>query len=57
MTRVAVPVPDPFVAEIETLDVPATVGAPVMAPVPVLIFSPAGKPVAPKEVGLPEAAI
>ena len=57
MTRVAVPVPDPFVAEIVTFDVPATVGIPVISQVDVLRLSPAGKPVAPKEVGLPEAVI
>jgi hypothetical protein len=57
MTRVAVPVPEPFVAEIDTLDVPAAVGAPEIAPVLVLRLSPAGKPVAPNEVGLPVAVI
>ena len=57
MTRVAVPVPEPFVAEIDTLKVPATVGVPVIAPVDVLTLSPPGNPVALKEVGLPEAVI
>jgi len=40
-----------------TLDVPAPVGVPVIAPVVELRLSPAGKPVAPKEAGLPEAMI
>ena len=57
ITSVAVPVPDPFVAEINTLKVPAAVGGPVIAPVDVLRLSPAGKFVAPKEVGLLEAVI
>ena len=57
ITNVAEPVPALFVAETVTLDVPATVGVPVIAPLVVLRFSPAGKPVAPKEVGVPEAAI
>ena len=47
ITSVAVPVPDPFVAEIETLEVPAVVGDPVIAPVLVLRVSPAGNTAAP----------
>ena len=51
------PVPEPFVAEISTLDVPAAVGVPEMAPLLVLTLSPVGRPVAPKDVGLLEAVI
>jgi hypothetical protein len=47
ITSVAVPVPDLFVAEIETLEVPAVVGDPVIAPVLVLRLSPAGNTAAP----------
>ena len=57
ITSIAVPVPEPFVAEIETLEVPAVVGVPVIAPVVVLTLSPVGSPVAPKDVGLLEAVI
>ena len=57
ITKVADPVPVTFVAEIVTFEVPADVGVPVIAPVDVLIPSPPGNPVAPKEVGLPEAVI
>ena len=56
ITSVAVPVPDPFVAEINTLEVPAAVGDPVIAP-EAFTLSPVGNPVAPKEVGIPEAVI
>ena len=55
--KVALPVPPALVALMVTLLVPATDGVPVMAPVPVLMLKPAGKPVAPYEVGLPEAVI
>ena len=48
----AVPVPPAFVAPIITVEDPAAVGVPVMAPVPVLTLKPAGKPVALKEVGV-----
>jgi len=47
ITNVAVPVPEPFVAEIVTFEVLATVGNPVIAPVDVLMPSPSGKPAAP----------
>jgi hypothetical protein len=47
ITSVAVPVPELFVAEIDTFEVPATVGVPVIAPVVVLRLNPAGKPVPP----------
>jgi hypothetical protein len=47
ITSVAVPVPDPFVAEIDTLEVPAAIGVPVIAPVLVLRVSPAGNTAAP----------
>ena len=57
MFNVALPVPPALFAEIVTLLVPAALGVPVIAPVPVLMLKPAGKPVAPYEVGLPEAVI
>ena len=38
--------------EIVTLEVPAVVGVPEMTPEVVLMLNPAGRPVAPKEVGL-----
>jgi hypothetical protein len=47
MVRVAEPVPSAFVALMMTLEVPATVGVPLMTPV--LVFTPmrpAGRPVA-----------
>jgi hypothetical protein len=47
ITNVAEPVPALFVAETVTLDVPATVGFPVIVPVDVLMLSPPGNPVAP----------
>ena len=47
MTNVADPVPEPFVAEIVTVEVPVTVGVPVIAPVDVLMLSPPGNPAAP----------
>ena len=57
ITSVAVPGPEPFDAEIVTLEVPATVGVPVIAPVDVLTLNPTGNPIALKEVGLPVAVI
>jgi hypothetical protein len=57
ITNVAEPVPALFVADTVTLDVPATVGVPVINPVDVLTLSPLGNPTALKEVGVPEAAI
>jgi hypothetical protein len=57
-TRVAVPVPVALVAERVTRKVPAaTLGVPEMRPVPVLIESPPGRPVALKVVGELSAAI
>ena len=47
ITSVAEPVPALFVADIVTLDVPAPVGVPVIAPVEVLRPSPPGNPTAP----------
>ena len=47
ITSVAEPVPALFVADIVTLDVPAPVGSPVIAPVDVLMSSPPGNPTAP----------
>ena len=44
--REAEPVPPPFVALKVTVEVPATVGVPEMAPVEELSVKPAGKPVA-----------
>lgn len=49
--RMAVLVPAAFVALIVTAVVAAAVGVPEIAPVPLLIANPAGKPVAPKLVG------
>ena len=58
ITRVAVPVPVALVAERVTRKVPAaTLGVPEMRPVPVLIESPPGRPVALKVVGELSAAI
>ena len=58
ITRVEVPVPAPLEAERVTRKVPAaTLGVPEMRPVPVLIESPPGRPVALKVVGELSAAI
>ena len=56
-TKLAEPVPVTLLAEMATLKTPSSVGLPVMAPVLGLTFSPAGRPVAAYEVGLPEAVI
>lgn len=56
-TRVAVPVPPAFVALTLTLDVPELVAVPEIKPVLAFTASPAGKPVAPKLVGLLVAVI
>ena len=53
----AVPVPLALVALIVTASDPAVVGVPEMTPVVVLIESPAGRPDAPKLVGLLLAVI
>ena len=50
--KVALPVPRLLVALNVTADVPAAVGVPEINPVPVLMESPAGNPVAPKLAGL-----
>jgi hypothetical protein len=55
--RFAVPVPPALVALNETVEVPATVGVPVIAPVLVFTLNPTGKPVALKLVGLLLAVI
>ena len=55
--RVAVPVPAAFVALSVTGVVPGAVGVPKIKPVAVLTDNPAGKPVAPKLVGLLVAVI
>jgi len=55
--RVAVPVPPAFVALKLMIETPAVVGVPEIRPVPVLMESPAGIPVALKLVGLLVAVI
>ena len=55
--RVAVPVPAALVAPIVTGVVPGAVGVPEINPVAVLTANPAGKPVAPKLMGLLAAVI
>jgi hypothetical protein len=57
MLKVLVPVPPALIAFKVTLVVAAVVGVPEMRPVVVLMVSPAGSPVALKEVGLFEAVI
>jgi hypothetical protein len=52
-----VPVPVEFVADSVTLNVPEAVGVPLITPDEVFTLNPAGKPVAPKLVGLFEAVI
>jgi hypothetical protein len=54
---VALPVPPEFVADRVTEDVPSDVGVPEMTPVVVSTERPAGRPVALKEVGDPDAVI
>lgn len=49
--RVALPVPELFVALIETLKVPAAVGVPEIKPVEVLTLRAAGRPLAANFVG------
>jgi hypothetical protein len=46
ITSVADPVPELFVAEIDTFEVPAVVGVPEIIPVE-LILRPVGRPIAP----------
>jgi hypothetical protein len=55
--RVAWPVPVALVALNVTGEVPAVVGVPEIKPVAVLTDNPAGRPVAPKLVGLLVAVI
>lgn len=57
MDNWAFPVPAEFVAERATFDVPAAVGVPEMTPVEVFTLSPAGRPVAAKDVGELDAVI
>ena len=54
---VAEPVPLTFVALTMTLQKPPEVGVPLIRPVEVFTLSPAGRPLAPKEVGLFKAVI
>ena len=56
MTKVFVSVPALFVALIETLEVPATVGVPEIKP-RLFMLNPLGRPAAPKLVGLLVAVI
>jgi len=55
--KVVDPVPAAFVAEIVTEKVPPTVGVPVMVPVSASKLAQLGRPMAPYDVGLPEATI
>ena len=57
ITNVAFPEPPPLVAMMVTLNIPTTVGVPVISPVVVLTVKPAGKPVALKLVGVFDAVI
>ena len=57
MTSVAEPAPPALIALRVTLVVPVALGVPVMAPLLVLTFKPAGSPVALKLVGLLLAVI
>ena len=50
--RVAVPMPEAFVALNAAAKVPVAVGVPVIAPVLALTLNPEGKPVADRVVGL-----
>ena len=50
-TNVSLPEPAAFVAERDTLEIPATVGVPVIAPVVVLTDNPAGRPDALNVIG------
>jgi len=52
IVRVPLPVPPALVALIATVDIPALLGVPLITPVAVLIVSPAGRPLAPYDVGL-----
>ena len=54
--NVAVPVPPPLVALMDTLELPAADGVPEIRPFDVFTDNPAGSPVALKLVGLLEAA-
>ena len=55
--RVALPVPNEFVAPNVTMEVPVAVGVPEMSPVEEFTDRPAGSPVAEKLVGELEAVI
>ena len=56
-TRVAVPAPPALEAVRLTREVPAEFGVPEITPVEEFTLRPAGKPVAPYDVGLPDAVI
>jgi hypothetical protein len=56
-TRVAVPTPPALDAVKLTREVPTEVGVPEITPVEGFTLRPAGKPVAPYDVGLPDAVI
>ena len=55
--NVAWPVPAPLVALRDMVEVPVPVGVPEIKPLVVLTESPAGRPVAPKLVGVLVAVI
>ena len=57
IVSVAVPVPAELVALMVTVEFPAVVGVPEINPVVAFTLKPAGRPVAPNEVGLLLAAI
>ena len=57
MVSAWVPVPPPLVAVMVALKVPVTDGVPLIKPVPVLMVSPVGNPLAPKLVGVLVAVI
>jgi hypothetical protein len=57
IVRAKDPVPEAFVAVTVTLELPFDAGVPEMIPDPVSTLRPAGNPVAPKLVGLPDAVI
>ena len=54
---VAAPVPALLIALSDTVEVPAPVGVPEISPLVVLTDNPAGRPVAPKLVGVLVAVI
>jgi hypothetical protein len=52
MVSVALPLPPALLALMVELNVPVTLGVPLITPVLVLTLKPVGRPVAPKLVGL-----